>query len=186
MTASIRERLAWHVWTRMPEGISSKAATYSVCKRRRLTPEQTAEVWQYVRGKHPFIRIGLTNAVTPNGIDGVMAMVRADVDGDYLSETPVDGAYPYTPGWVGRQRGVPNPTRPPGGLAPPILGYQDVIDMSNAGVPAKYGVAVLGFGLTSADAVELHESNVPLAYVRKAGIETMEFLRAGVPFEYLV
>ncbi len=181
----LRDRAAWVVFAYIVSPIwSPRAAVYQAARMRGLSSAQMTEAWTLMRPFALHQRVGFTDSITPGSADNAMRMLRAIEDPAYLADTVIDCRFPYG-GFPGARAHAP---LTPGEKLVPSLGYQDVIDLSEAAVPAHYASALLAF-LPRHEVISAHAAGVPVDYALRAakvGQSPTESWESLIPVEYLV
>lgn len=180
-------RALWVFWAYivLPD-LASRAATYRAARLRGLDSDQMAEAWKLLR---PFTlneRVGFTDSVTPGAAANAMKMLRAVRDPSYFVHTIIDTRYDSADNADNGMRAQSRVFR--GAVFAPSLGYQDVIGLAEAKVPAEYARQLLPF-MRIAEALACHRAGVPVDYALRASHarhSPSEMWAAGVPTEYLV
>lgn len=180
-------RVLWVFWAYivLPD-LASRAATYRAGRLRGMDSEQAAEAWKLLR---PFTlneRVGFTDSITPGSAANAMKMLRVVRDPSYFVHTIIDARYVSAENADEGIRAQARLIR--GTVIAPSLGYQDVIDLAEAGVPADYAKRLMPY-THIAETVACYLADVPVEYAHqavRAGSVPSEMWAAGVPAEYLV
>lgn len=185
-------RVLWVFWVcwallAFPK-LRGRAVVYYGGRMRRLTPDQIAEVWQLAGEFTVNEQVGFMDSIGP-GADAAanaITMLRRVKDPSYFTETVVDTRYAgvgdVTPDMRAKSWLIH------GTMEAPTLGYQDVIALSDADVPAYYAKRVRSV-VPLAETIACHSTGVPAEYAVRAasaGKWPSQMWAAGVPAEYLV
>lgn len=149
----IAQRATWFWWSRcVSPNRNSRAASWRTFRLRNLTYKQGAEAWSYISSYSLRERVGFTDSITPGSAENALGMLRVPAIPSYFTEASVNAS---------RSSFRPGETVGP---ETPKLGYQDVIDLSFAGVPPEYAVPLHLSRTDVLDIVDLYRADVPVAY----------------------
>lgn len=180
-------RVLWalYAYVVIPD-LSSRAATYRAGRLRGVDSAQMSEAWKLLQPFSLRERVGFTDSITPGSAANAMRMLRAVRDPSYFVHTVIDARYVTADN---ADNGMRAQSRIFGGaVIAPSIGYQDVIDLAEAGVPAEYARQLLPF-MRIAEVLACYRSGAPVDYALRASHarhSPSEMWAAGVPTEYLV
>lgn len=164
------------VWLRLVSSISRRRQAKREFNRLRLTTAQSREAWRYGRGLRDItVFYALGDVAQRQGIEAMMALVRAHVPPRFLFDGLIEGAPAANVSGYSLYVGTCWRT------------VDDAITLHEAGVTPNY--AMSGRGLTARAIIAAHAAGVPATYLAAAArreVEPAELWTAGVPVEYLM